>query len=142
MYSSTTAAWGQTFGGAQSKSACLNLPQYPTCSSTTPEDNLQALCSWSYNMNILQPTANGVTGVTSSCQVPCPQELISMTGFQRADEDISLPLQCGGKTSPDLQLFGTMMNCGTVLYTLIMYRKIEIILNIELSCDNDTLIVA
>jgi hypothetical protein len=113
MYSSTTAAWGQTFGGAQSKSACLGLPKFPTCAMNAPEDNLQALCTWSYNMNILGPTANGVTGVTSSCQVPCPQELVSVTGLQRADENTSLPLQCGGKLLPDLQLFGTMMNCGT-----------------------------
>ena len=123
LYSSPISVWGgnngnngNNIGGVTTQSGCRSLPSYPSCTSyAPPEDNLQNLCSWSFDKGI-HGTNGIVGGVVHSCQVACPAELYSMTGLHRADEnDTALPVSCPANSIlPTLTLFGTMMNCGKI----------------------------
>jgi len=82
MYLSSTADWGDIFGGWATRDDCLRIPAYPICGQY-PQDNMQELCQWSFD-----------TGFRYACVsvlfLPCkPFIIIPILG----DFLVALPLQ-------------------------------------------------
>eukprot|EP01037_Dinobryon_pediforme_P019030 gene19030-19376_t len=85
MYNAPATVWGELLGGVQNHTQCNNLPVYPIC-GTTPADNLQDLCHWSFNAGLRIEAVQTNPVITKMCQVACPSELYLATGVRRSDE--------------------------------------------------------
>ena len=110
QYSGTGDAWGDILGGAKTQSQCSQLPQYPIC-GTNPEDNLQNLCTWSFQNKIRLATgASSNPTIKKICYVACPSELYQATGLRRSDE-LNSAYTCVS-TLPAGGLVTRMMDCG------------------------------
>ena len=113
MYNAPSDAWGELLGGIHNRSRCVDLPSYPIC-GTTPADNMQDLCSWSFEEGLRLEELETNPVITKMCQVACPSELYLSTGVRRSDEKNT------GFTCKTFERTGgyltRMMDCG-------MYNK-------------------
>ena len=109
MYNAPATVWGELLGGVQNHTQCNNLRVYPIC-GTTPADNLQDLCHWSFNAGLRIEAVQTNPVITKMCQVACPSELYLATGVRRSDEVNT------GYTCKTLEATGgfltRMMDCG------------------------------
>lgn len=95
MFPGGQNVWEKRCGGVQSIGGCANLPQKPETLGSLPiyqsvrEPSLVELCqrSWFLNVRGTSPrTRRGNPNVTEGQRISCPQELVDVTGLQRADD--------------------------------------------------------
>ena len=112
QYDGSGDAWGNNLGGVSTVSQCSQLPSYPIC-GTSPADNLQNLCTWSFQNKIRLTGSNSNPTITKLCYVACPSELYTATGLRRSDE-----LNSGYTCISSLTAGGSltrMMDCGNLI---------------------------
>ena len=110
QYTGPGEAWGDNLGGARVASQCMNIPPYPICGNN-PEDNLQNLCTWSFQNKIRLTTGSSSNPtIKKLCYVACPSEIYQATGLRRSDELNSL-FTCSSLL-PAGGLVTRMMDCG------------------------------
>lgn len=90
MFAGGTDAWGEMYGGPQSRSDCANLPKYPIDSDAMAAagDDLISLCEYSFDMNV-RLDIDGETSnptIRDLARVKCPAGLIEMTQLRRNDD--------------------------------------------------------
>ena len=110
QFDGTSAQWGDQYGGwGDSAAECANLPPYPHCGSS-PQDNLQDLCVWSFQQNL-----RGTPIILNICQVSCPVELYQATGIRRSDEPTSA-YTCPYTANGNGGILTRMMDCSKPAY--------------------------
>ena len=95
MFDGAASQWGCQYGGVDNRSACSLLPQYPRDSEPMrrARDDQVKLCEYSFDKNVRLSGADLPAGICKYnptlldvSRVRCPESLVEMTWFQRADE--------------------------------------------------------
>jgi len=95
MFDGGLPAWGCQYGGVDNKSACAALPKLPRSAGpmAATGDTLVSLCEASWDAKVRLSGAGQPAGLCKYnptlldvTRVRCPEELVNMTWFQRADE--------------------------------------------------------
>jgi hypothetical protein len=88
MYPGGTAAWGNMYGGVETRAQCSGLPPYPTISDPmkTAGDNLVQLCQYSFDKKVRLETNPSNPTILDMARVKCPDAIVELTQIQRSDD--------------------------------------------------------
>ena len=95
---STNADWGMQMGGWRKKAECDNLPDNSATANSKEEKTLKEMCEVRFNLGLTVDKdmhENNVEDldtnppVKSRKRIQCPQELYTITGLRRSDEDFA-----------------------------------------------------
>ena len=95
MYDGSVSVWGCQYGGIDTKEACSGLPKYPRDATAMRKsrDDLVSLCEYGWDQHVRLSGADQPAGpckynptLIDVARVKCPDQLVSLTWLQRADE--------------------------------------------------------